>query len=255
MGLFEETFADGNSRIHRLDPRVKALVALGFAVLTAVADRLATLVPAVALSVALVLAARLSARAVAGRLAVVNGFVLVLWLMLPFTYPGEPVFYLGPLAASGEGVEYALLITVKSNAIILACIALLSTAHSVDLGRALSRMRVPDKLAHVLLFMLRYLGEVWHEYQRFSAAMKLRSFRPRTSLRTYRSYANMMGMLLLSSYSRAEAVYAAMLCRGFSGKFHSMDDFEMTGGDLLFGIAMAAVLLLMALLQWSYLPT
>ena len=203
----------------------------------------------------LVLAARLPVRAVAGRLAVVNGFVLLLWLIMPLTYPGVPIFRLGPLTASREGVELALLITVKSNAVILACIALLSTVHISVMGRALSRLRVPNKLVHILLFMLRYLGETWHEYQRLGTAMKVRSFRPRTDLYTYRSYANMIGMLLVSSYSRAEAVYAAMLCRGFRGEFHSMDDFEAAGRDLLFGGAMAAALLLVAMLQWSGLPS
>ena len=249
--MIEEGFAYGNSIIHRLDPRVKALAAFGFAVITAIADRFEALVPALALSIVLVLAARLPVRAVAGRLAVVNGFVLLLWLIMPLTYPGETVFRLGPLAASREGVELALLITVKSNAVILACIALLSTVHLTVMGRALSRLRVPDKLVHILLFMLRYLGETWREYQRLGTAMKIRSFRPGTDLHTYRSYANMIGMLLVSSYSRAETVYAAMLCRGFRGEFHSLDDFEAAGRDLLFGATMAAALLFVAVLQWS----
>ena len=254
MGMFEETFAEGNSAVHRLDPRVRALAAFGFAVITAVADRFEALLPALALSVALVLAAKLPVRAVASRLAVVNGFVLLLWLIMPLTYPGASIFRLGPLAASREGVELALLITVKSNAVILACIALLSTVHLTVMGRALSRLRIPDKLVHILLFMLRYLSETWREYQRLGTAMKVRSFRQRTDLHTYRSYANMIGMLLVSSYSRAESVYAAMLCRGFKGQFHSMDDFEMTGRDILFGAAMAAALLLVAVLQWFGLP-
>jgi len=247
--MFEETFADGASLIHRLDPRVKTVAAFAFSILTASLDEPRALACALIVSAALVVCAGLRPSAVAARLAVVNGFVLLLWLTLPFTYPGEPIFHLGPLVASREGAAYALLITVKSNAIILACLALLSTMHLPDMGRALGRLRVPDKLVHVFLFMLRYLGETRQEYQRLSTAMRLRSFRPRTSLHTYRSLANMIGMLLVSSYSRADAVYAAMLCRGFSGKFHSMDDFRMTGRDVLFGIAMAGVLLLTTLLQ------
>lgn len=252
--MFTETFADGHSFIHRLDPRVKALAAFGFAIMTTAADRPGALASAAGLAVGLMLAARLPARAVAGRLAVVNGFILLLWLTLPFTYPGEPILHLGPLAASREGAAQAFLITVKSNAIVIACIALLSTTYLTDMGRALSRLRVPDKLVHVLLFMLRYLGEAWREYRRLGAAMKLRSFRPRNTLHTYRSYANMIGMLLVSSYSRAEAVYAAMLCRGFYGKFHSIDNFRMARGDVYFSVAMAASLLIIAFLQWSRHP-
>lgn len=252
--MYEETFAEGDSCIHRLDPRIKAIVAACFATMTAVADRWPALLAALALSVALVLAARLSVRGVAKRLAVINGFILFLWLVMPFTYPGEALFRLGPLAASREGTGYALLITIKSNAIVLACIALLSTSHLVDLGRALSTLKVPDKLINVLLFMLRYLGETWREYQRLRTAMKVRSFHPRTNLQTYRAYANMIGMLLVSCYSRAEAVYAAMLCRGFRGKFHSANDFELGSPDIFFAFAAAAGVVLVALLQWMHLP-
>ncbi len=247
----EKTFAQGNSIVHRLDPRAKTLAAFAFAVMTTAADKPVALALAVGLSISLALAARLPARAVAGRLIVINGFALLLWLTLPFTYPGEPVLRLGALAASREGIAQALLITVKSNAIVLAGIALLSTTYLTVMGRALSRLRVPDKLVYVLLFMLRYLGEAWGEYQWLGAAMKLRAFRPRNTLHTYRSYANMIGMLLVNSYSRAEAVYAAMLCRGFNGKFHSIDDFRMTRRDVYFGVAMAVSLSIIAFLQWS----
>ncbi len=249
--MFEQAFAEGNSFIHRLDPRVKALFAFAFSVLVAVADRPWAMTLAIVLSAALVAAARLPARGVAYRLAVVNGFVLFLWLVLPFSHPGEAIFRIGSLAATREGVAQALLITVKSNAIILASIALLSTTHLATMGLALSRLRVPDKLIHILLFMLRYLGEIGREYLRLSVAMKMRSFRPRTDLHTYRSLANMIGMLLVSSYERAEAVYAAMLCRGFKGKFYTQDEFTMTGGEFAFTRAMTALLLLIGLLQWA----
>ena len=249
--MFEETFADGSSFVHRLDPRVKTAAAFAFSLLAAVADRPAALAVAMMLSVGLILLAKLPARAVAYRLAVVNAFVLFLWLTLPLTYPGTPVFHLGRLAVSREGLAQALLITLKSNAIILAGIALLSTTHLATMGRALGRLRVPDKLIHILLFMLRYLGVIGQEYMRLQTSMKVRCFEPHTNLRTYQTYANMVGMLLLSSYEKAEAIHAAMLCRGFSGKFFAVDDFEMRDGDILFGAAVAVSLLLMGILQWA----
>lgn len=251
MSMLEETFTDGNSFVHRLDPRVKVVAAVAFSVLTAVANQFPALMLALGLALALASMARLPARAVAYRMLLVNGFMLFLWLMLPLTYPGEAVFHVGPLAFSREGAAYALLITVKSNAIVLACIALLSTTRLTDIGRALGRLHVPEKIIHVLLFMLRYLGVINREYMRLRASMKVHCFRPGANLHTYRSYANMVGMLLVSSYESAQAVYAAMLCRGFKGKFYAMDDFSMGGVDALFGAAMSAALVFMGILQWS----
>jgi cobalt/nickel transport system permease protein len=248
--MVTETFAEGDSFVHRLDPRVKIVAALAFSVVTALVDRFPALFVAVAISMAFILAARLSVRAVAYRLAVVNGFVLLLWLMLPFTYPGAALFSVGPLGASREGVLYALRITLKSNAIVIACIALLSTTFLTDLGRALGRLYVPDKLVHIFLFMLRYLGLMAQDYRRLVTAMKLRCFKPHTDLHTYRYYANMVGVLIISSFETAEAVHAAMLCRGFRGKFSALDDFAAGAGDIVFGGAMVGVLFVMAAFQW-----
>jgi cobalt/nickel transport system permease protein len=249
--MIKETFADGDSFIHRLDPRVKVVSALAFSVLTAVMDSLPALFAAMAVAIILVLAAQLSIRAVAYRLAVVNGFILLMWFMLPFTYPGTQIFAVGPLHASLEGVAYALLITVKSNAIVIACIALLSTIGLADVGRALGHLRVPDKIVHIFLFMLRYMGLMSRNYQCFMTSMSVRCFRPRTNMHTYKYYANMVGMLLISSYETAEAIHAAMLCRGFTGKFYATEEFAIKRGDMLFGFLMMGALVMMAVLQWA----
>ena len=113
-----DNFASGDSLLHRLDPRVKIVVAVLFSVVVAVADRYGCLATAVCLSLALLFLARLSLRDVFLRLLVVNAFIIFLWLFLPFTYGGEKLFSIGPLDATREGVIYALLITVKSNTIV-----------------------------------------------------------------------------------------------------------------------------------------
>ncbi len=248
--MLGETFADGDSIVHKLDPRAKVLVAFGFSALTATADLIPPLVLALALAAAMVVLARLPARAVVYRLLLVNGFVLLLWLMLPFTYPGRTVAHIGPLTLSREGIAYAFLITVKSNAIILFGIALLSTTQLTRLGRALNWMRAPDKIVHVLLFMLRYIEVISRDYQRLKASMSVRCFRPGANSHTYRSYANMVGMLLINSYERAEAVYSAMLCRGFTGKFQATSDFSFSATDAVFSATAMALAIVMLILEW-----
>lgn len=251
--MLAETFAEGNSFIHRLDPRVKVVAASAFSLLAAVSDRFPALIVALVLAVALIFFAKLSWRAVGRRLVIVNGFLLLLWLVVPFTFPGTAALRIGPLEITHQGLIYALMITVKSNAIVLACIGLLSTSHITTMGRALGRLHVPDKIVHVLLFMVRYLGIIHREYLRRTTAIRVNGFRPGTNMHTYRTYANMIGMLLIGSYEMAESVYAAMLCRGFSGEFCALEEFEIRDTDILFCATMALTVLLMTFLQWTYL--
>jgi len=242
--MFEEGFAAGYSALHRLDPRVKIVAAMLLSAVTALAARPVTYWTALAAAALLCAIARLPARLLAVRLAAVNGFILFLWLFVPFTVPGETLLHAGPLTATAEGVSIALAVTVKSNAIILTSIALLSTSTIFSLVHAMNHMYFPPKLIHMFFFTFRYAHVLSLEYARLKNAMKVRCFVPRTNMHTYRSYAYLAGMLLVNSYDRSERVFNAMKCRGFRGEYRVLRHFEMSPGD----IAAAALLLALAAL-------
>ena len=245
-----DNFASGDSLLHRLDPRIKIIVAVLFSVVVALADRYSCLTVAVCLALALVFVARLSLTQVLLRLLAVNTFILFLWLFLPFTYGGEELFSVGPLHATREGVAYALLITVKSNAIVLALLALLATTPIITLGHAMSHLYVPDKLIHLFFFTIRYLQVLHLEYDRLRDAMKIRAFKARSNLHTYRSLAYLIGMLLIRSFDRADRIRKAMVCRGFHGKFYLLSHFELHRRDVVALVCMMAIISGMAAMQW-----
>jgi cobalt/nickel transport system permease protein len=224
-----------------MDPRVRLVAAALITVVTALLRSPVPAASALAAGAALVLLAKLPLRAVVKRLAVVNAFILFLWLFLPFSAPGHPLFHLGPLAATREGVDLALLITVKSNAIVLTLLALMSTIAVQDLGPAMQQLKVPGKLCHILLFTYRYIFVIHQEYQTMRRAMAARGFRPKTDRHTYRAFAWLVGMLLVKSWDRAERVHDAMRCRGFRGRFYSLARFATSPGDILFLAGCAAL--------------
>jgi cobalt/nickel transport system permease protein len=249
--MLEQEFANGHSVIHRLDPRLKVLVAVGFSIVTAVLTKNSALATAACAAVFLAFLARLPIQALVRRLLVVNGFLLFLWLTLPLSFAEAAPIHFGPVGIKPVGFLLALIITIKSNAIVLAGIALLATHPPTDVARALSRLHVPAKLVGILLFMLRYLSEIRREYGWMRNAMTMRTFQPGTNMRTYKAYARLVGLLLVISYEKAEAVHAAMLCRGFTGRFYALDDHPLKLQDLLISAAMTTAILGIAALQWS----
>jgi len=248
--MIEEQFTTGESFIHSLDPRVKIIVAILFSVVVAVSSNFLALLPALAVSLFLIILARLSMRRVFYRLLLVNGLILFLWLFLPFTYQGEALFTIGPLVGTKEGVLYASQITVKCNAILLAMIALLATIPVFSLGHAMNELCFPDKIVHLFLFTYRYIHVIFQEYRRLINAMKMRAFVPGTNMHTYRSYAYLVGMLLVKSYDRAERIHRAMLCRGFNGKYYTLSRFSIKIGDILYLSLMLAAIVGLVFLQW-----
>lgn len=232
-----EEFADGTTVLHRLDPRIKFLT--GFPLVVAVALLKGTMGPGVGVGLGILLAimGKLSAGKLLIRLAAVNAFILMLWVMLPFVQPGQSAFSLGPLTASYEGMAQALSITLRTNAIALISIAVLGTSEAMSLAHALVHLRVPGKLVHLFFFFYRYLSVLHGEYSRMRGAMLLRSFKARNTMHTYRSLAHLAGMLLVRSHDRAGRIYNAMLCRGFRGHFPVTSHFHYHASDILMGAA------------------
>jgi cobalt/nickel transport system permease protein len=242
-----QEFSLGNSWVHDLDPRVKIVVTLFFSVVVALNQHL----PGTALSLmfpaALLIAARLSVKKILVRLAIVNGFIVFIWFFLPFTTPGETIYSIGPLSIQREGILEALLITLKSNSIILMVIALLGTSQIFTLVHALSHLWVPDKLVHLFFFCFRYIHVIHDEYHRLMNAMKIRGFKPKTNMHTYRAYAYLVGMLLVRSFDRSKRILQAMKCRGFKGKFYILHHYQMKQYDY----ALAGSSLAFSVLIWS----
>jgi cobalt/nickel transport system permease protein len=248
--VFEERFIEGESLIHRLDPRVKSIVAGIFSIVVAVSDRFTALIPALIIAITFIILARLSVREVLARLLIVNGFIFFLWVVLPFTTDGSPLFSVGPLTATRAGIHSAALITLKSNSIILALIALTSTMSVFTLGRALGELHIPSKIVHLIFLSYRYIHVIYQEYHRLIKAAKIRGFCPRNNIHTYRTYAYLVGMLFVKSYDRAERVRAAMLCRGFQGKFYDLKEFELNTTDLVSMVLMLMGVSGIVILQW-----
>lgn len=234
-----------------VDPRARVVAAVVFSVVVAMAGQFSALGLGLAAAAVGMALSGWPVRAVLGRLLPLNVVMLLLVLLLPLTTEGAPLGRLGPLRFSAEGLRLGAAVALKGNAIVLAMLVLLGTMEAPTLGHALSHLRVPDKLAHLMLFTVRYLDVLHREYLRLAAAMRVRGFRPRMDRHTYRSYGYLVGMLLVRSFDRAERIAAAMKCRGFRGRFYLLDHFAFGRRDVPFCLAAAAVLLAMAWLEWA----
>ncbi len=228
-----EEFALGQSIVHRFDPRAKIVMALFFSVVVALEKSIHASLVAFAFPIVLLILADIGWTKVFGRLVIVNAFIAFLWIFLPFTVKGQVVWSIGPLEATREGLLRAALITVKSNAVVLTIIALLGTSPVFNLVHALSHLYVPDKLVHLFFFCFRYVHVIHDEYSRLMETLKIRAFHPGTNMHTYRTYAYVVGMLLVRSYDRSQRIVAAMKCRGFKGKFYILHHYEMKRADYL----------------------
>ena len=248
--MISEDYAVGNSCFHRLDPRIKIIAATVYAFVVASSVRFSPLVAALLASTVLLSLARLPFISVAKRILLVNGFVGLFWLILPWSIDGEPLADVGFLTLSREGILLSARLTLKSNAILLNFIALVTTSSVASIGQAMNRLKLPDKLVHLLLLTYRYVFVLEQEYERLRRAASIRSFAPGTNVHTYRTFAYLAGMLFVRAAARADRVSQAMRCRGFQGKFYTLYEFALTPYDKIWAAALGATVFLIGMIEW-----
>jgi cobalt/nickel transport system permease protein len=231
-----EEFSEGKSILHNMDPRVKIIIFMIFSIQCLISSGWKMPLFYLLYPSLLIFIGKIKIRPIVSRILFANFFIFFIWLFVPFSYTGDPYLKIGPFSASREGLNYALSITFKCNAIILATITLLSTSSLFSLAHALIHFKMPGKLVSLFFLFYRYITVIHEEYLKIRIAASLRGFIPSTNIHTYRTYAFMIGGIIVKSYERAEDIYRAMLCRGFKGYFPLLEHFETKRRDIIFFI-------------------
>ncbi|MBK8175068.1 MAG: cobalt ECF transporter T component CbiQ [Rhodospirillales bacterium] len=246
MNLLTADARNGNGEetgfVQKVEPRVRILLSLIFAAVTLALRSPALLAAALALAGALACLARLPPAPLLRRLLALEAFMVPVVLFLPFTAPGPAIAEIAGYALSRDGIEQALRLVLTSNAVALTLLSLVGTIEPTTLGHALLQLGVPDKLARMLLLTVRYVAVLHGEYARLRLAMRARAFQPHSDRHTWTSFGYLFGMLLVRSFERSERVGQAMKCRGFSGRFLTLDALPPTRADWAFaGVLSAAI--------------
>ena len=248
--MMDEQFAQGDSLLHRRNPKAKIIAAVAFVSVAATSNSFIVTVVSFIFGLALFSLTNLPVRLVLKRMIAVNIFTFFLWLTLPLTYGGREFITMGPLTLSREGLQLAALITLRTNAIILAIIALLGTSRIANIGHALEALRFPKKLCFILLFSYRYVFVIYQEYRRLVRAAQMRCFVPATTIHTYRTFGYLFGMTLVKSWNRASRVHQAMILRGFNGQLIPLSKDIYTTEDTVFLSTILALTTILAMLNF-----
>ena len=230
---FLDRYLEGGSWFHRVDARIKLVMALGFIFAT-------TSIPpgkwtGFAVMIALVwLAAgvsRVGLVRVFLRSLVAIPFILIA-LPTVFTKPGAPLFELDlalfALTGTQEGLDFFISVLLKSWTSVTAAVVLTATTPPLRLLEALRSIRIPAVLVAIVMLMYRYLFVLVEEAQSMMRARAARSAaigRKSGGSLVWRakSAGGMAGSLFIRTLDRSERIYMAMVARGFDGTLRQAD--------------------------------
>lgn len=233
-----ERYAAGNGLLHRWDPRWKLGSYIALAAALASLQTLAVSVAAAVLSVMALGLCRLPISILASRLGAVHLFLLPCFIVLPFTVSGMPLIEGMPMSA--EGAELAAILYCRALAIVALSIALIYTTPMNRLVQAAEAMRFPTLLVQITFLTYRYLYSLGAEFARVKHALAIRAFKNEASLRTYQTWANVVGLNLVRSLEKTERIHRSMRCRGYDGRLRSVYQFHASAADA-WGAALCAL--------------
>ena len=249
------------SLIHRLDPRVKVLVTVGFILSNAILPDGSWSAFALAWLVLLVAndQSKLGLGFTFRRSFVALPFALVAVSAI-FSPLGNPLaeWDLGfaILIPTDFGLIRFFSILVRSWLSVQMAILLVATTPFPDLLHALEHLRMPRVLTTIIAFLYRYLFVLTDEAYRLLRARDARSAglpglkRGGNLLWRAKITGSMAGQLFLRSYERSDRIYNAMVSRGYAGHIRTLNPHVMHRSDWLTLAISVLILLLIQLVGW-----
>ena len=141
------------------------------------------------------------------------GIILVQGLL----HPGAPLFVLGPLAPSREGLLIGLAIALRILSIVTVSMILAKTTDPRDIFLSLVNAGVPYRLAYVLFIALRLIPLMEYEAATIRDAQYVRGIIPQQGglLQWFRQWGTLLVPWIAAGMRRAEQSAVAMEVRAF----------------------------------------
>ncbi|MEJ5224952.1 MAG: cobalt ECF transporter T component CbiQ [Anaerolineales bacterium] len=258
--LFDR-YQAADSRLHRLDPRVKVSVTVLFILSNALLPDGAWL--AFGLAWLMLLTANDLSRLGLGytlrRSFVALPFALVaisaLFSPLGHTLTSVRLLWL-ELVITDFGVIRFISILIRAWLSVQMAILLVAVTPFPDIIHALEHLRVPRILTTIVAFLYRYLFVLTDEVMRLLRAREARSAgvpgRKSGGSVAWRArvVGSMAGQLFIRSYERSDRIYNAMLARGYTGHLRTLNPHLMKSSDWRILTLTLFALLFIQLIGW-----
>jgi energy-coupling factor transport system permease protein len=220
-------YFQGNTFVHRLDPRVKLLVLLFFIFLELTFNDIRVILLPFAASLALYLSARIPFKEVKGTwkflvlLIVVIGGVNGLFRL---AFPGTGVTVIAHywiLTVTVQGISGAVAAILKLLSVAIVTVTMVLTTDPSLYGPSLAKLGVPYRGAYVFDLAMRYIPAYVNDMETTLSAQMARGYRARGGKNIFATIINTVPLIVPVSINAMLSVYEvsdAMELRGFGAK-------------------------------------
>ncbi len=244
----------GKSLIHKLDPRAKILLLIGFLVIIFCTFNYFSLLLVILFTALMIFSSGVPAKFYFKSLKVII-FILVITSVLNLFYgTGEPIWQWGIIKLTVNGINRAVFVTIRIICLILASSCLTFTTSPTELTDAIERLMKPlnkihfpvHEIAMMMSLALRFVPTLLEETDKIMSAQKARGADMDSGniIKRVKALMPVLIPLFVSAFRRAYEIATAMECRcyrGGSGRT-KMKSIHMSKRDAFSFIALAAII-------------
>jgi len=150
------------------------------------------------------------------------------------------IVIMGLSAVINQDYEFALLIVLRANALLLFTLLIFSDKSLFDIATSLQTLKLPPKLIALFFFVGKFVIIIKNEFETTKKVMKIRNFKSKSNLFSYKIYANVIGMMIVKCFNRAEKLKYSMILRNFQGQIYQSHTEKFTFIDFFILISVIA---------------
>jgi cobalt/nickel transport system permease protein len=242
--LQNEELAARAGLLQRLDPRIKLLTLVLFAVTASFVHSLWVLIALIGVTMVLAAASRVGVGSFERKVWLSAGlfaFLVAAPSALRFFTPGPVVVPLGPFSLTEPGLMGVATLVTRVVASAGFALLIIWTMRWSDLLKALSAMRLPDVVVATLAMTQKQILTLLRTVEQIHLARESRTL-TRGSARADRAWVTeRMAFVVRKSMKTADDVYDAMLSRGFTGAMPSLVKLRLRPRDWAWSAASIAL--------------
>lgn len=217
----------GESIVHRFDPRLKIITMIFFIISLFFIN---TFIPYIFVAIYLLMIikiANLPLKVVLKGLKPLRWILLITFVINIFFLPGEPLFKLGFLTISKEGLKTACLMAIRLMFLVLGTSLLTYTTSPIELTDGIEALLKPMKkigvpsheIAMMMTIALRFIPTLIEETDKIMKAQMARGadFESGNIIKRSKNLVPLLVPLFVNSFRRADELATAMEARCYRG--------------------------------------
>lgn len=220
-------YLQGDSFIHRLDPRVKIVLTLLFMVIVFFVDHMVGYLPLFLYIVAIMFVAEVPWKSLLRGLRPILMIVILTTIINLLTTPGQLLAEFWIFDITREGLEKSIFIAVRIVLLVMGTSLMTLTTSPISMTDGLEALMSPLRVihfpAHELAMMisiaLRFIPTLFQESEKIMKAQKARGadFESGNILNRAKAMIPLMVPLFINAFHRAEELATAMEARCYRG--------------------------------------